>query len=177
MVEELGLQPVAAADQGIAADGFTEPDAASANEAAADADRAKWALIRIEYESGQGTQASICLKHGITQSQLNWRIKRDLWVRRYRSKVVDRAQIIVRMFRLLERQVMDFETEMNEMSRTERRSGEKEAALLGKLAGNLEKLAALDLRMTAKEPGRRQTRQMQDIRNKLIERIEQLKRD
>jgi hypothetical protein len=153
-------------DIGIDADG----DAAAA-------EAARWAPIRIDYEETDETQNAICARYGVTHSQLNWRIRRDLWVRRYRSKVVDRPQIIVRMFRVLERQVMDLETEMSEMSRNKSRSGDREAALLGKLAGNLEKLVALDLKVPARESGRRQTRQMQDIRNKLIERIAELRRD
>jgi hypothetical protein len=175
MVDELGSQTGIGPQETEDGEPAAEHDPHQPDTEAADA--AKWAPIQRAYESGDGSGADIALRFGVTLSALNWRIRRDLWVRRNRTKVVDRPQIIVRMFRVLERQVMDLEMEMSEMSRNRSRSGDREAALLGKLAGNLEKLVALDLKLTAKEPGRRQTKQMQDIRNKLIERIAELRRD
>lgn len=81
------------------------------------------------------------------------------------------------MFRVLEKQVMDLEMEMTEMTRASRRSGGKEVVLLGKLATTLDKLMDLDGRAGEGRRTRQRTKEMQDIRNKLIERIEQLKRD
>lgn len=137
---------------------------------------ADWAPIRRDYEEGALTQAELVAKYRISHSALNWRIKRDLWRPRYRSRIVDRPLIIARMFRLLERQVRDLENEMDEMSTASRRSGDKEVALLGKLAGNLEKLMQLDARMAEGKAPRRNSKQIEDLRSKLIERIEQLKR-
>lgn len=123
------------------------------------------------------TQRALVEKYGVTPSELKYRIKRDLWTRRKRSNAVDRPTIITRMFRVLEKQVMDMEMEMAEMARASRRSGEKEVVLLGKLAGNLDKLMELDLRAGEGRRTRQRTKDMQDIRNRLIERIEQLKRE
>jgi hypothetical protein len=172
MVAELGLTPDAEGQLHEAAALSTQQEAIDPREAEA----AKWLPIQADYESGKGTLLEVAARHGVTPQALKYRIRRDLWKRRHRSKVVNRPLIIVRMFRLLERQVLDLEMEMSEMSSKKSRSGEREVALLGKLAGNLEKLVALDLQVT-KEPKRRQTKQMQDIRSKLIERIEQLRRD
>lgn len=137
---------------------------------------ADWAPIRRDYEGSALTQQELVAKYGISASALKWRIKRDLWRPRYRSKVVDRPLIIARMFRLLERQVRDLENEMDEMSTARKRSGDKEVALLGKLAGNLEKLVQLDARLAEGKAPRRNSKQIEDLRSKLIERIEQLKR-
>jgi hypothetical protein len=173
MVDELGSQTGTGPGTDGHDAGGAEPDVDVARAAGID----RWAPIRTDYETTAISLDGIAGKHGVTRSAVRWRIKRDGWVRRNSSSVVDRPRIIVRMFRVLERQVIDLETEMDEMGRGKGRSGDKEAALLGKLAGNLEKLVALDLKVTGREPGRRSTKQMQDIRNKLIERIAELRRD
>ena len=140
-------------------------------------DEALWLRVRADRELGELNQIELAAKHGVTLSALKYRIVRDLWPRRNRSKVVDRPMIITRMFRVLERQVADLEMEMAQMSRDARRSGEKEVALLGKLAGNLDKLMDLDSRAGEGRRTRQRTKEMHDIRTKLIERIEQLKRE
>lgn len=137
---------------------------------------ALWQRVRADYDAGMTHQALIA-KHGIAKSTLTGRIRRDLWPPRRRSSSVDRPTIITRMFRVLEKQVMDLEMEMTEMTRASRRSGGKEVVLLGKLATTLDKLMDLDGRAGEGRRTRQRTKEMQDIRNKLIERIEQLKRD
>lgn len=137
---------------------------------------ALWARVKADYDTGEHTQLELCARHGVTPSQLKYRIKHHLWTPRYRSKAVDRPLIIARLFRVLELQVKNLETEMNEMADGAKRSGEGEVAVLGKLAANLERLMDLDARLPEKRRGKQQTRHMQDIRNKLVQRIEQLKR-
>lgn len=136
-----------------------------------------WACVRLDHEVGKLTHDELVAKHGVTRSALKYRIKRDLWARRKSSSAVDRPMIITRMFRVLELQVADLEMEMADMARGSRRSGEKEVALLGKMAGNLDKLMELDREAGEGRRTRQRTKDMQDIRNRLIERIEQLKRD
>jgi hypothetical protein len=135
-----------------------------------------WAAVKADHDTGNYTQQQLCDMHGVTRSALNWRIKRDTWTRRYSTKSVNRKQIIARMFRVLELQVKSLETEMNEMERGARRSGDREVSLLGKLAGNLDKLIALKATPGNKADNRKGTKHMEDMRNKLVERIEQLKR-
>jgi hypothetical protein len=136
----------------------------------------RWALIKAAYQAPDETVDEIAARLNTSRAAIMRRAKREGWVRRRPSNNIDRPLIIVRLFRVLERQVIDLETEAVEMTQAERRSGEKEAALMGKLAANLEKLVALDLKLGAAEPKRRSTKEMQSIRQKLIERIEQLKR-
>jgi hypothetical protein len=135
-----------------------------------------WRRVKADYDTKQYTQLQLSKMHGVTLSALKHRIKTHLWEPRYRSKQIDRPQIIARLFRILELQVKDLEMEMNEMAQSARRSGDKEVTLLGRLAGNVGKLMELDAQVPHKRRGAQRTKQMEDIRNKLVERIEQLKR-
>jgi len=137
-----------------------------------DEQRELWLRVRADYDQGL-THLVLAEKHGVPLSTLKDRIKKELWPPRKRSRLVDRPMIITRMFRVLEIQVVDLEMEMAEMARASRRSGEREVVLLGKLAGNLDKLMELDAQAGEGRRTRQRTKQMQDIRNKLIERIEQ----
>lgn len=88
---------------------------------------------------------------------------------------VDRADIIARLFRVLEYQVKSLEKDIDMMRAENRSTGDKEAALLGKLAGDLEKLIELD---DPERSGKRKLRgkAVEDLRSKLVERIEHLRR-
>jgi hypothetical protein len=134
-----------------------------------------WKAIRADYEDGL-VLSILYVKHGISSSQLSGRINKEAWPRRNRSRVVDRPLIITRMFRVLERQVIDLEMEMSDMARSGTRSGDKEVALLGKLAGTLGKLMEFHAEAGEGRRTKARTRQMTDVHHKLIERIEQLKR-
>lgn len=135
----------------------------------------RWQNIRADYDEGM-LLAEIYAKHRISSSQLSARINKELWPRRNRSRVVDRPMIITRMYRVLERQVMDLEMEMADMTRRSARAGEKEVMLLGKLAGTLGKLVDLDALAGEGRRTKTRTKQMKEVHHKLIERIEQLKR-
>lgn len=81
---------------------------------------------------------------------------------------ISRADLIRRLYRLLERQIAHMETQMTD-------PGDKEVAVLGNLTRNLEKLIELD----QKEKGRRGTRKgradIDALRQKLSRRIAELK--
>jgi len=127
-----------------------------------------WAAIRAEYESGEDAVRVIAERHGVSYSALNWRVKKGLWLQRNRTGTVDRPMIIKRMFVLLERQVVQLGENMTQ-------TGEKEVAVLGKLASTLEKLIAID-DAAASRPKPAQGKKMRDLRDQLAQRIEQLKR-
>lgn len=135
----------------------------------------KFAAARQDYEGGNGSQVVVAARYGLTLSALKWRIKRDVWKTRYRSKSVDRPQIIKRMFRVLELQVKDLEMEMARMAQEDKRSGDREVAVLGRLASNLETLMKLDAKAERKPRARRE-KEIQLIREKLTRRIENLVR-
>jgi hypothetical protein len=131
--------------------------------------------LRADYDAGM-TYEKLRAKYGVSSSQISWRVTTQGWPRRNRSRVVDRPMIITRMFRVLERQVMDLEMGMSDMARSGARSGDKEVVLLGKLAGTLGKLMEFDAKVGEGRRTKARTRQMTDVHHKLIERIEQLKR-
>lgn len=128
-----------------------------------------WAAIKLDYEYGAITQGAICDKHGITRGMLTRRARRDLWTLRFATTIPDRATIIRRLFHLLEKQTIQLEEHMTT-------TGEKEVAVLGKLASTLEKLIAIDNAETGSRPGRTEDKDMKELRNKLARRIAQLKR-
>jgi len=134
---------------------------------------ADWGAILVDYNSGQYSLVALAERHGVTISALKYRKRRDLWPARNQTKMVDRPLIIARMFRVLELQVRNLEVEMNK-ERDTGRTGEQEVALLGKLASNLEKLMALD-GAAGHPPRARQTKDMLALRNKIAERLDQLK--
>jgi hypothetical protein len=135
-----------------------------------------WEIARVAYETELDTSLDvIAARFGMTRATLSWRAERELWLRRETGRMVGRPQIINRMLRVLERQLLDLENDMTELRRAKTRSGEKEVALLGKLAGNLDKLMGLEKTANEGRSEKRQTRDMAVLRNKLARRIEQLK--
>ncbi len=139
-------------------------------------DEARFAAARRDYENGLGTMVAIGARYGITQGAIKWRIKRDLWTRRYNSKQVDRPLIISRLYRVLEMQVRDLELEMSAMAADNRRSGEREVAVLGRLAANLETLTKLDAKAERSARPER-NREIKRVRDKLTVQIENLVRE
>ncbi|HTJ57004.1 MAG TPA: hypothetical protein VL418_05500 [Devosiaceae bacterium] len=135
---------------------------------AEDKPKPDWEAVRADYEGEGGTLDAICARHGISRSALSWRAKHHLWSQRNRTGNVDRPQIIKRMFRLLEMQLIQLEKDMTQ-------TGDKEVAVLGKLASTLEKLIEID-NAAAEKPKPTRSKEIHDLRNKLAQRIEQLKR-
>lgn len=165
MVEEVGQMDSDEVDETVA----------GAVTLAAGDEQTAFAAARRDYESGQGTQVEIAERYGLKLSALKWRIRRDLWKTRYRSKQVDRPQIVKRLFRVLELQVIDLELEMQQMAMDNKRSGEREAAVLNRLATNLEKLVKLEgaTQTRARPPREAEIKRM---REKLTQQIENLVR-
>lgn len=128
---------------------------------------ARWAAVGIDFVANLPL-TEVCLKHGVTSDQLEDARRRFHWRRRRLGRPVGRHSIIKRLFRLLDRQIAHMEDEM-------KTTGEKEAAILGRLVGTLGKLIEME-GDAAKTTKRRTTKEMVDIRDKLIRRIEELKR-
>jgi len=96
-----------------------------------------WVLVRQDYENFEGTEKQICERYGITLTQLRLRRKGQKWMLRG-NKQVSRADLIDRMFRLLDKQVHLLEKQMgNELD-------DKNALLLGTLSKTAEKLLEID---------------------------------
>jgi hypothetical protein len=124
--------------------------------------------MRSAYEARGETNAAIAARFHMSTKTLQTMVLANGWRRRNRRHQADRTGIITRMFGILEQQVILLENSM-------RQAGEKEVAVLGKLASTLEKLIQID-NAAAEKPKEASTKEMTDLRNRLAERIEQLKR-
>lgn len=139
---------------------------------------ARWRRVQTAYEAGEVSVTEIAASFAVSRSSLLWRAKRDLWKRRNRTQTgADRPTIIRRLFRVLEMQVMHLEAEMDDMNRSETRSGEREIELLGKLAANVDKLIKLETATARPEKDDGYSDQeLAEMRDKLARRLDQLKR-
>ena len=125
-----------------------------------------WDIAAEDYYWGRITIPAICRKHGVSRGELLQRAARHKW-KTLRDDTTDRVILIGMMLGVLEQQIGHLE----EVDMT--RTGEKEVAVLGKLATTLEKL--IDIEDKSKAPAGA-GENMQELRNKLARRIENLKR-
>ena len=130
---------------------------------------AEWLAIRIAYETTRESIRGLCARYHLSARTLYERAKKEAWTPRHQPARLDRAGIIGRMFRLLDRQILHLEHTMTA-------TGEKEVAVLGKLASTLEKLIDIEAAADTPAAGPARRKDMTDLRDKLAERIEQLKR-
>jgi len=132
-----------------------------------------WEAVRADYEGGleRGSTVEIAARHGITPKTLQNHVAAGGWRRRAQRHSVDRGAIITRMFGLLERQIIQLEQHMKE-------TGEKEVAVLGKLATTLEKLIEIDKAETGSKAAQTpmEQKEIEDLRNKIAVRLAQLRR-
>jgi hypothetical protein len=129
-------------------------------------DGTNWDIAAQDYYWGRLTIPAICRKHKTTRNELLQRAARHKW-KTLRDDTTDRVILIGMMLGVLEQQIGHLETV--EMTQT----GDKEVAVLGKLATTLEKL--IDIEDKSRAPAGA-GENMQDIRNKLAQRIANLKR-
>ena len=127
-----------------------------------------WERVGIDYAANELTIAQLLDKHDLTQGEFNYARNQRGWTRRSTPQV-DRKKIIKRLFALLDRMLAKLETEM-------KTAGEKEVTVLGRLVQSMGKLIEIETATNlAATP--RQTKDMHDIRRKLVERIDELKRN
>lgn len=157
MVDELGSQPGTDRQVGTVGDGPVEPDEQT------------WILIRADTEPGEMTLNAVADKYRITPAMIRKRARANKWASPGPPASVERRLIIEQLYGVLERQIRHLRTV--EMTPT----GEKEVAVLHKLAMTLDKLAALDERNGGGKRTPPETKDIQDLRRKIAERIEELK--
>ena len=131
--------------------------------------RVNWDLVRIDAEGRGITRAAICRKHGITRAELAAKARTSKW-NFSGGNDTDRAILIGMMLGVLEAQIGQLET--SDMTTT----GEKEVAVLGKLATTLEKLIDIEDKGRPPTEPAGHGEDMKALRNKLARRIDQLKR-
>ncbi len=127
---------------------------------------AEWEVIRPHYEDGPETIVRLCQQFGTSKTAIRNASIAFRW--RLRSpRRIDRKDIIERLFRLLDTHILEMETSMDG-------KGRGEAAVLGRLVNTLDRLIDIqDAESKRRHP--KATRQISDIKAKLIERIEHLK--
>jgi hypothetical protein len=127
-----------------------------------------WEEVGKEYYGTSQPVLALCQKHDLTLGEFN-AAKAQLGWRRRKVKKVSRDLLISRLFRLLDQNIKQLEDEMTT-------TGHKEVMVLNHLANTLGKL--IEIEASAGKIGKpRQTKDMHDIRRKLVERIENLKRN
>lgn len=127
-----------------------------------------WDDVKFDYESSELHIQQVLAKHDLTRGELNYARLRFDWKRR-RVPQVNRKQIIKRLFDLMDRMLKELEGQMTTI-------GEKEVTILGRLVHSMGKLIDIEAATNTKATPR-QTKDMHDIRRKLVERIEDLKRN
>jgi hypothetical protein len=126
-----------------------------------------WEDVGNDYAGNELTILQICAKHDLTRGQFSYARLQFGWKRRYLTEV-SRDKLIKRLFRLLDRTLEIIEDNMTTVTETE-------VNVLGKLVQSMGKLIEIETATnTAATP--RQTKDMHDIRRKLVARIEELKR-
>lgn len=126
-----------------------------------------WERVGIDYAANELTILQLLGKYELTKGEFDYAKSQLGWGRR-KTPQVNRRLIIKRLFRLLDRMLEQLETEMTKV-------GDAEVTILGKLVQSMGKLIELETATNA-EATPRQTKDMHDIRRKLVERIEDLKR-
>ena len=137
----------------------------------ADRPAAFWESVGIDYAANELTILQILRKHDLTKGEFAYARQQLAWTRR-KTPQVNRQKIIKRLFRLLDGMLTKLEVQQTTMTTT----GEREVTVLGRLIHSMGKLIDIET-ATNIEATPRQTKDMHDIRRKLVERIEELKRN
>jgi hypothetical protein len=127
-----------------------------------------WEEVFFHYKSGEMLVRDIRAKFDLTVGEFNYARQKFGWPLR-KPQAPDRHQLVNRLFILLNRMLTKLEHEMTT-------AGDKEVAALGRMVHAMSKLIALEdtggMAVTARE-----SREMEDIRSKLVARIAELKRN
>ncbi len=130
--------------------------------------KADWAAIRADYEADILTVTEITDKYHVSGPTLYDHAERENWTLRHPARLMGRKVLVKRLMAMLERQVAHLEARMTG-------SDDNEVALLGHLARTLEKLVALDNKEETPKPDDKRRRDIDLLRQKLADRIEQLR--
>ncbi len=133
-------------------------------------DDADWAPIQFAYEETKETLPEMAARFGVTRSALSWRARHHGWVMRNRPAGISGLSLVGRMYRLIERQLVQMERAKGAMT-------EKDAAVLVRMATTVDRLMEVEVRAAPEKPTRaaaKESREMQDIRKTIARRLEQL---
>lgn len=138
------------------------------------AEATDWAAVKADYDDRVLSVVAILKRYKISRISLERRAASENWTRRTPPRHVGRASLISRLFKVLERQLARLEKKMVENAMAD--PDDKEVALLGNLTRNLEKLMDLEQKEKGTSGARETHTDIDALRSKLAQRIEQLKR-
>lgn len=133
-------------------------------------DDADWAPIQFAYEETKETLPEMAARFGVTRSAISWRARHHGWVMRNRPAGISGLSLVGRMYRLIEKRLVQMERAKGAMT-------EKDAALLVRMATTVDRLMEVEARAAPERPTRaaaKESREMQDIRKTIARRLEQL---
>jgi len=125
-----------------------------------------WDTIREEYEGRLFLPSVICQRHGISEMQLRYRRQTEGWLSS-RSRVPKHGDIVVRMLKVLDKQVRQLEQAVDEPI-------DKQVKALSETVKTLDALIKQGATKPNVEPASR--KDMTDLRAKLVKRLEQYNR-
>lgn len=127
-----------------------------------------WADVEIDYAGGEKL-AEIFARHGLTKGEFDNHRRGAGWPPRNKARV-NRDRLVGRIFWLINHHVGAMERKMEA-------GGPADIAVLNQLVGALSRLVRFEAGGAKAGAQRERTRDLQDIREKLVRRIEELKRD
>ena len=139
-----------------------EPELTDADKAAIDV-----AQLKTDYEDGPESIEELLDKYPISRRTLYNFVRRKGW-RRRAPRSVDRNDVVERLLRLTEEEILKLETAMDEGNETD------ETAALGKLSATLDRLIAVKQATSRKRPSRKSSKLMDEIRHKVAQRLASL---
>jgi len=125
--------------------------------------------VRADYEARTKKVSDILAEYDIISDDLYARIETEDWRRRTKPHSPTRQTLIVKLFRILERKIEQVEMTMDQPL-------DKEVAILGNLTRNLEKLIELDLMEKSRRGTGTKRADMDSMREKLVKRIDLLRK-
>ena len=130
---------------------------------------ADWALIRAAYQETTEPVLALARRFGVTKSAICWRARRHGWIMRNRPAGTSAPSLVNRIYRLLEKQLV-------QMERAEGPMTEKDAAILVRIASAVDRLLEVEAKAPKRPPrdAARESEEMQQIRKTIARRLEQL---
>ncbi|MDB5541083.1 MAG: hypothetical protein JWQ89_2810 [Devosia sp.] len=128
-----------------------------------------WRPIQAAYQDTTESLDGLAERFGVSRSAISWRARRHGWVMRNRPAGTSGPSLINRIYRLLERQLV-------QMERAEGTMSEKDAATLVRMATAVDRLIEAESKAPRKPPrnAAHESTEMQEIRKTIARRLEQL---
>jgi hypothetical protein len=126
-----------------------------------------WDAVGIDYRQGVKL-ADIFERHHITRGQFNAHRERAGWAKRNKA-AVNRERLVGRILWLVNHQIKAMETQVEE-------GKQADVAVITQLVGALGRLLRFESGSGKAPKPERETAELKDIRDRLVRRIEELKR-